>query len=79
MKKLFFSICTLAIAAFSLTTVKDVKEISTSNVEALSLSEYETGYSMLYCLENDNSKCYSYAPNGKKKKYSTGLSIEFFY
>lgn len=79
MKKIIFSICTLAIAAFSLTTVKNIKEISMSNVEALSVSEYETGYSLLLCFENNNKKCTSKNPQGKKVQYSTGNSMEFIY
>ena len=83
MKKIVFSACMLLSAVLAFNSInKNKVNVFNDNVEALSLKEFDTGYSMLFCEVVSNKPfCYSVHPVTKEEigYPSKGGSVELIY
>lgn len=83
MKKIVFSACMLLSAVLAFNSInKNKVNVFNDNVEALSMKEFDTGYSMLFCEDVSYIfLCYSVHPVTKEEigYPSKGGSVELFY
>lgn len=83
MKKIVFSACMLLSAVLAFNSInKNKVNVFNDNVEALSMKEFDTGYSMLVCADvSDIYACFSIHPVTKEEiEYpSKGGSLELLY
>ena len=82
MKKFVLTICVMFAAIIAFMSGNNSLIVLKGDVEALSMQEFNTGYSVLYCFETERTiMCYSWMPGEDEPVEfpAKGGSVELFY